>query len=183
MQGLLAHLRGRSAAADILLRMVLALCAALAATSSARAQTEHPSHIVNIARFTTWPEDADYGLSFRICLRDDDPAFGRFLEVRGQTVGGRPITLHAVPPEALGKRPCHLVYFSRGLADPVVLGALKGKPTLTVSPQPGFAKIGGVIEMAYREGRPELIISKKTVVSHQLTVSAQLLDLAEEVPE
>lgn len=183
MQGLLAHIRGGMAASDIRMRMALMLCAFGVCVSGAQAQSEHPSHIVNIARFTTWPAGTDYGLSFRVCLRDDDPAFGQFLDIRDQSVGGRPISLHAIPPTALGKRPCHLVYFSRGLADPVIIGALKGKPTLTVSPQPGFAKAGGVIELDMSKGRPTLIISKKTVMAHRLTVSAQLLDLAEEVPE
>lgn len=139
------------------------------------------STTLNLARFTTWPEEATYGQTFRLCLRDDDPALRAFIETEGETVKGRPVSLHAVPASSLAVRPCHAVYFSPGYADEAVVTALKARPVLTVSSEEGFAGKGGLVELRRRGDEVTIVIDRAVVIDHPLTISAQLLDMAEEV--
>lgn len=134
--------------------------------------------VTRLAGFVRWPNDEELGLSFRLCIRDDDPLVGEFIEKRGHTVGGKPMTIHALSPDEFGKRPCHMAYFSEGLASQVIIGRLRNQPTLTVSPQRGFANRGGMVEMSRESGRLSLIIDRATAANHPLHVSAQLLAIS-----
>lgn len=158
------------------------LAAFVLAPGFAAAEGGNPELVLKLARFGTWPSDGAPGLSFRICLRDDDPAFGEFLRLKGREVGGRPVTLHGISPRAFGRRPCHVAYFSNGLADATIIEALRDQPVLTVSTQPGFARSGGLVELSSASGETVLLIRRETVIGHPLTLSAQLLDMASEVP-
>lgn len=159
---------------------VLALSAGV---MPAHAQRDLPSIVIDIARFTEWPDDAAEGLSFRLCLRDDDPAIGTFLAAEGRTVKGRPITVHSIAPTAFTRRPCHAAFFSRGYGNEDVIGQLGRLPVLTVSNDPGFAARGGLIELADVGAAVTFLIDEQTVVRHPLSISAQVLDMAREVPE
>lgn len=134
--------------------------------------------VADIAAFVRWPDSAAYGLSFRLCLRDDDPALGQFMRKRGAKLHGKPITIHSLRPGDFGQRPCHLVYFSEGFASPTILERLRHRPVLTVSPQPGFTLRGGLVELNRETGRLVLVIDRAAVVGHPLTFSAQLLAIS-----
>jgi len=156
---------------------VLASSWPLSATSSDDAANQVDA-VTRLAGFVRWPDAEQLGLSFRLCLRDDDPAVGAFITRRGNKVSGKPLTIHALAPDEFGSRPCHLAYFSDGLANPVLIGRLRNQPTLTVSPQTGFANRGGLVEMSNNAGRLTLIIDRATAANHPLHVSAQLLAIS-----
>jgi hypothetical protein len=143
---------------------------------------DHARMLVNLARFAEWPPGRDYGATFRICIRDDDPVAAAFTAMAGQQVRGLTVTLHMLAPGAMTSRPCHAVYFSEGFADEEALAALSREPVLTVSPQPGFAARGGVVELRHVEGAPRLTVSAQTIADHPLKISAQLLSMAEVLP-
>ena len=113
-------LRRASRAALLVGAFVLSAFAPPAKTSA--------SVVADIAAFVRWPETATYGLSFRLCLRDDDPAFGQFVVSRGMTVQGKPLTVHSLSPEEFGRSPCHMAYFSSGYADEAILRRLRHEP-------------------------------------------------------
>ena len=160
----------------------LVLCAFLA-SGFAPASKGSAAVVADIAAFVRWPEDADYGLSFRLCLRDDDPAFGQFVVHRGMTVQGKPLTVHSLSPDEFGRRPCHMAYFSSGYADEVILQRLRHQPVLTISPQRGFASRGGLVELNRETGRLVLIMDRAALVGHPLAFSAQLLALSHQAGE
>ncbi|NNU15618.1 YfiR family protein [Parvularcula sp. ZS-1/3] len=183
MKGMRSDIRSGPAALRVLRGISLSLGLLFLALQPAHAQDDPGSVVLKIARFTTWPASAEFGQTFRICLRDDDPAFGRFVSLEEKTVGQKPVSLHAVPPSLLIARPCHLVYFSNGFADPQTVAGLKLRPVLTISPQPGFAMLGGVVEIGQTPGRFSIVIDRQTVIDHPLTVSAQLLAMAQEASQ
>lgn len=164
----------------IRLRIVLALVCLLGPWTAALAQND-ASTVIDLARFASWPDSAEHGLTFRICLRDDDPAFGKFMGLKGTEIGGRPVTLHSVEPSSIGARPCHILYFSAGLASQDMLAVLQKQAVLTVSPQADFARDGGLVELNREDGSLSILIDRETVVTHPLQINAQLLDIANEV--
>lgn len=141
------------------------------------------SAVADVAAFVRWPDTADYGLSFRLCLRDDDPAFGEFMRERDATVQGKPLTVHSMQPAQFGRMPCHIAYFSPGYADPVILKRLSNQPTLTVSPERGFATHGGLVELNRDGGRLVLVMDRAALPSHPLAFSAQLLAISHQAGE
>ncbi|MCQ8183936.1 YfiR family protein [Parvularcula maris] len=146
------------------------------------ASHDHARMLVNLARFAEWPEERDYGSTFRICLRDDDPAITAFSSVAGQEVRGLTVSLHTLAPSAMGSRPCHAVYFSAGLADKEAVASLGHEPVLTVSPSSGFTAMGGMIELQTGGITPTIVVSADVIRDHPLRISAQLLSMAEVLP-
>jgi hypothetical protein len=139
--------------------------------------------VIDVSRFTSWPEGAELGLSFRICVRDDDPAIAKLLKAERQTVKGRPISVHTVPPQRMALYPCHATYFSDGYASGSVMAGLADKAVLTISPQSGFARSGGIVEVQDHQGQMHLVIDKARARTHSLRLSAPLLEIAGEPSE
>lgn len=160
----------------------IGLCLSLGA-AAAPERKGNAAAVADVAAFVTWPAAADYGLSFRLCLRDDDPAIGEFLRVRDATVQGKPLTVHSMPPEEFGRRPCHIAYFSPGYVDRTILKRLKHQPTLTISPERGFASKGGLVELNREGGRLVLVVDRAALPSHPLAFSAQLLAISHQAGE
>lgn len=163
-------------------RMAVVIALALAAMMPGQAFAQSFADTVfDIARFSTWPTNRGEGLSFRICLRDDDPAFGEFMALRGKSVHGRPVSLHALQPSEVGTQPCHVMYFSAGLATGEGFARLQDQAVLTVSPQQDFARAGGLVEIGRQDGKPTFMVDRKTVRDHSIQISSQMLALAREV--
>ncbi len=154
-----------------------ALCLSLGMSQAVPAEWLGPARsVMAVSRFVKWPEAADSGLTFRLCLRDDDPALGAFLGLRGETISGRPVSIHPLSPGAFAVRPCHVAYFSDGLASPAILRTLADKPVLTMSPEGGFAERGGDVEIV--AGTGGFAINDERLREQGLRVSAQLLKLS-----
>ncbi|MEM9286242.1 MAG: YfiR family protein [Pseudomonadota bacterium] len=160
-----------------------ALAAMLGLSPGVAAATEPADTVIAIARFTVWPDDIDYGLSFRMCLRHDDPAIASFLDHRGTMIQGRPMSLHSVKPSRFGVEPCHAAFFSSGLADRAIIQKIGRRSVLTVSAQPGFARAGGVVEIADPDAEDRLVVSDATLGRHPLQLRAPLLEVAGRVAE
>ncbi|MEO1658568.1 MAG: YfiR family protein [Pseudomonadota bacterium] len=159
-------------------RLLGALAASLGVGAGMALAAEPADTVIAIARFTVWPDDVEYGLSFRICLRHDDPAIASFLDRRGTSIQGRPISLHSVKPAQFGEEPCHAAYFSAGLADRAIIEKISLRPVLTVSPQKGFAVSGGVVEVADPDADDRLLVSDATLARSPLRLRAPLLEVA-----
>ncbi|MEM6913002.1 MAG: YfiR family protein [Pseudomonadota bacterium] len=164
-------------------RLLMAIAAVVGLGPSCIQAAEPADTVVAIARFTVWPDEIDYGLSFRMCLRDDDPAIAAFLSLSGTLIHGRPLSLHSVDPTAFGSESCQVAFFSPGLVDPVVLQSISLHPVLTVSAQPGFAEAGGIVEITNPRAEDRLLVSNATLGRHPLRLRAPLLEVAGRVGE
>lgn len=172
------------------LRCFTSLAASAAATvtlastpSLALAERDDALSVMQLAGFVRWPTEFLSGLSFRVCLRDDDPAFASFMSQRGSLAYGKPLTIHALDPSEFNTKPCHLAFFSDGYAETSIIEQLRDRPTLTVSPQRGFALRGGLIELSEKDGRTILIVDRDRVTDHTLGFSAQLLAISHDAGE
>ncbi len=139
--------------------------------------------IYKISRFVTWPtapEAAD--APFRLCLAERsifDLAKDRFA---GRQIRERSIDVQLVTDaDSNVAGQCDVLYMSRVTEERAkeFLDRASGKPVLTISDEPEFAESGGMIGLSTRGGKVTISINVAAYESSDLTVSSQLLELAE----
>jgi hypothetical protein len=137
--------------------------------------------LLNFARFAEWPgRDAADLSPLLLCVADDRRTHDALVEtVRGQVIGGRPLSVRAIATEAEAGA-CQLVYV--GGWDEAqtnrLLEAVKSTPILTVSQRPRFAARGGVVELFVDHGRMRFAVNVDAARDSGMKLSAQLLKLA-----
>ena len=166
-------------------RLALALLA-LACAAAAAPVSEYQLKAVflfNFTRFVEWPAAAlpRAGAPFVIGVLGKDP-FGANLDevLRGESVDGRPLAA-ARYPDAAGIGDCQILFIPAAEASHLeaILGALKGRSTLTVTDAEGPAVRGVMIALVKRDNRIRLRIDLEAVRAGNLTVSSKLLRPAE----
>ena len=139
--------------------------------------------IYKISRFVTWPAAPDENDSpFRLCLAERsmfDLAKDRFA---GRQIRDRDIDVQLMSDagDSLAKQ-CDVLYISRVKQERTreFLERTSGEPVLTISDEPDFAESGGMIGLSTRGGKVTISINVGAYESSDLTVSSQLLELAE----
>ena len=139
--------------------------------------------IYKIARFVTWPDTpADKDQPFRLCLAERsifDIAKDRFAgrQIRERDIDVR--LLNGDGDDIAGQ--CDVLYMARVQQDRIkaFLDRASGQPVLTISDEPDFAESGGMIGLSTRGKKISISINVGAYESSDLTVSSQLLELAE----
>ncbi len=166
----------------LLLVVACCLCApALAQT--VRDEDVKLALIYKISRFVTWPVAAeDVDSPFTLCLAERsifDLAKDRFAvrQIRERDIE---VLLLTIASDNLAGQ-CDILYMSRVKQDRAkdYLERASGKPVLTISDEPEFAESGGMIGLSTRGGKVTIRINVGAYESSDLTVSSQLLELAE----
>jgi hypothetical protein len=146
-------------------------------------QAIYAGFTVNLPRFISWPDnslgaaDAPFviGTFVRDPINDELDA-----AVRGESIAGHPIRtrrLHSLNDI----RKCHVVFFSRGIADPAaIIAHTEHRPILTISDVDGFLTVGGHVRFAPHPSRIGLQIWALNLKASGLEARAQLLRLASE---
>ena len=168
--------------------VVGALTAAALAAVDARADDAleqsrvKAAFVLNFIKFTAWPEQhaMDSG-TLTLCASEGHPLEGQLHGLEGRDVRGLQVSVVHRPA---GEVPaCDVVFVTR--ADTATLDALQyaaaGRSMLTISDQPGFVDRGGMIEMKLVAGRTRFDINLAAARAAGLTLSSQLLQLAERV--
>jgi hypothetical protein len=164
----------------------------LAAPVAARAQTEaareyqvKAAFLFNFLQFVTWPSDTcpTSGGPFVIGVLGDDP-FGSTLDriVSGETVRNRPLVIERYDEvEEVGR--CQILFISDSEEEGLdtILAALAGRSILTVGETEDFAERSGIIALALAESRVRLRINPAAAEAANLSISSQLLRLADVV--
>ena len=139
--------------------------------------------IYKIARFVTWPAVTDApDTPFRVCLAERsifDIAKDRFA---GRQIRDRNIDVRLVSGAGDDvAAQCDVLYMARVKQDRVqdYLERTAGQPVLTISDEPDFAESGGMIGLSTRGNKITISINVGAYESSDLTVSSQLLELAE----
>ena len=142
--------------------------------------------LFNFTQFVEWPADAfaHANTPLVIGVLGEDP-FGAYLDetVRGETVNGRPLIVARYRRvQEIGD--CQILFISRSETEQLeqILASLVGKPVLTVGDVEGFARRGGMIDLATVSGRIELRINLEAAKAARLTISSKLLRPARVVP-
>ena len=106
---------------------------------------------------------------------------GQLHSLEGRDVRGLRVSVVHRPADEVPA--CDVVFVTR--ADGATLATLQhaaaGRPMLTISDQPGFIDHGGMIEMKLVAGRTRFDINLAAARAAGLTLSSQLLQLAERV--
>ena len=149
------------------------------AASAAGEYQVKAAFLYNFAKFVNWP-GADGGQSaFVLCILGDDPFGAGINAIAGKQVGGRTLQVRRLG-SADGAAACQVLFIasseSGGLSR--VLGAIRGRPVLTVGDTPGFAERGVVINLYVEQSKVRFEINVDAAKRAGLNISSQLLKLA-----
>ena len=159
----------------------LAAGGARAADSLEQARVK-AAFVLNFMKFTAWPAGpVTASKTIVLCATDSHPLAGQLHELEGREV--RDLQVRVVHRTADDNPPCDVIFVTR--IDDATLNALRrevaARPILTISDQTGFLEQGGMIEIKLVDGRTRFDINLLAARAAGLTLSSQLLQLAERV--
>ena len=175
-------------------RFVLILLGGLLALILGRIEGEAQTPVFNenevkatflfyFAQFVEWPPrvfpEAQTPITIGV-LGDD--VFGPFLDktVRGEVINNRTLAVQRYRHvEEVGT--CHVLFISASEAGHLdqILGALKGRPILTVGDAEGFARQGVMIRFVTEKNKIRLHVNLEAAKDANLQLSSKLLRSAE----
>lgn len=175
-----------------LLRSVVLAALLVAGGESAHAQGAAPSEydvkaafLYNFARFGEWPTAAFAdGGKLRLCVIGNDP-FGPALgAIAGKPVASRSVEILRLDAGDDARR-CQIAFIGGGnlAAATQIARRLERLPVLTVAEMQGFAAAGGAIEFYLLDNRVRFAINPDAAQRAGVTLSSQLLRLAQIVQE
>jgi hypothetical protein len=166
-------------------------CAAMPSALSnaaAPAVSEHEvkaAIVYRVAKFIDWPAQsfADAQAFFEICVVGSAGVLQAFEPLNGRTLNGHPVAVRRVTGDMLDLQRCHAAYFPADAEGDVdyALSKLRALPVLTVGEGEHFARRGGILALTMRDQRVRFALNLRTSKQAGLTVSAQLLQLADVV--
>lgn len=168
----------------LLLYTAISLACWPALSDAGKAQAVKAVLLYKFTKFITWPPHAQpANAAFRICVFGEDPLVDALDAIAGKLHQQQPIQVTQTFAAQTAVQQCQVLFI--GIAEqrrlPALLAALAGKPVLTVSDLPGFAARGGMIELGRERQRIQFIINRHAAQSADLTLSAQLLQVARRV--
>lgn len=121
---------------------------------------------------------------FRVCVMGNSP-FGGALDKLAQTpIDNRPVTVVRLNGNAEA-RECDILFITRSETAGLdaILNRLNKAPTVTVSDIDGFARAGGMVELALSNDATAItiLINRKAAQKQNIEFNAQLLRLAKVV--
>jgi len=162
--------------------LALSLLAVFPAKSFALAEEElQLALLLKVAQFTSWVEQDK--AEFRFCLYRGKGYEAIVAKVESPpTVGELPTRFVLLDANALAQtlQQCHLLFITEGsvVEAKQMLRRAIFSPTLTVSTLPGFAEIGGMIELVKQQNRYVFHINLSAVKQSNLSISASLLEIS-----
>ncbi|MEI9890438.1 MAG: YfiR family protein [Caulobacteraceae bacterium] len=140
------------------------------------------AYLYKFGAFVEWPATAFEGPAApaRICVTGADP-FGVLLDqaVKGQTIGGHPITVTRMDHVDKGA-PCTILFVAPSSHQPVAdaLDKVRGSPILTVTDAGAEPASRGVIDFVLKDNRVRFRIDSRAAGGDGLAISSKLLSLA-----
>jgi len=159
--------------------------ASLKARSQNEEGAEYPvklAFLYNFTKFVEWPPGAyrDPGAPLMICIVGHDP-FSQDLEgeLRTRSVGDRPVDIRSLKPND-NLSACQIVFVpvtEKDRADRILKG-LKGASALTVGETPGFAALGGIVNLTVEGNKVHFEVNLLAAERAGLKISSKLLGIA-----
>ena len=138
--------------------------------------------LYNFTQFIDWPEKAFKNPEepFIIGIIGEDP-FGNYLDetVRGEFIGTHPIMIKRCN-DVRSALTCHMLYINTTDREwlRTILNSVSEKNILTVSDDPSFNKLGGIIRFYTEDNKIRLQINLPRSKEAQLSISSKLLSVA-----
>lgn len=141
--------------------------------------------IYNFTKFIQWPADSfdDDNPAYHICVYGPPSVAKDMSRLQGRSSGGRALIFHSLD-ETSSSRFCHILFVAATEPRTIepLLSRHQDSATLMIGEQPMFAKQYGGIEFQFdQRQRIRLEINLQDIQSRELTISAQLLELAVKV--
>lgn len=140
--------------------------------------------IYNFVKYTDWPAAANSGNSLRVCSPGQQALSGELRQLQGRPAQGRTIEVElAVRPEQW--KTCQVLFIPGNDAKlaTVALDSVARLPVLTVSDSAEFIDAGGMIGLKQTAGRIRFDINLVSTRRAGLSLSSQLLKLADKVAQ
>lgn len=163
--------------------VVSALLVPIAAPAEAPEYAVKAAYIYNFARFVDWPPTESFK-TLTVCVYGKSPIAGFLDEVaRGNTVRNLPIEIRRIAEEDENCGNCQIVFIGSATKTRIhsVLGALKGRPVLTIGESEEFAEFGGMLTLVIEGGRTRFDINLDSLAGAHLTASSKLIQLCRTV--
>lgn len=158
----------------------LVLCGPLLAQTPKPTEYEvQAAYLSNFGRFVEWPSGTGKD-PFNVCVLGADP-FGSLLDsaLKGESINGAPMAAKRIagPAEAAG---CRIIYVNPSKDSQIrsTLAALRNIPALTVSDNPDFVRLGGMIQFVLDGNRVRFEINLTAAQRAGLSLSSELLKVA-----
>ncbi len=168
----------------VALSMLWALAAPLEAETGVSKEYQIKAvFLFNFAQFVTWPPAAfsQPDEPFRIGVLGNDP-FDGFLDeaVNGEKVDGHPLVIRRYSSVEDAKE-CQILFISSSESQKMesILSGLRGLNILTVGDTEGFIRDGGIVRFVIKDNKIHFRINPEAAKSAELTISSQVLRLAE----
>ncbi len=162
--------------------LLLLLCASPAVAQTATEDEVKLALVYNMTRFVNWPDSAN-DETFQLCLAGETAYDLAVENLRGRKIGERDIEVRLLENDSAAPPTCDLVYVTSDEADfaAELLNQYSGLPVLMVSDAPDFIEDGGMVALSFDGGRVGMTISVAAYERVGLTISSQLLELAQVV--
>lgn len=150
---------------------------ALAAPALAQDVSEYGMKAVlfyRLSQFVYWPGTQPAPRPTVLCVAGRNP-FGNALSQIDASSGD--VSVRQAPADLAA---CHLLFIPRSESASLAawLERTGGKPIVTVSDVPGFARAGGMIELPLEGGRVAIVLNRAAAQERGFEFNAQLLRLA-----
>ena len=171
---------------QLALLVLVCLLSVLPAAAQERQAAESDlkaAFIFNFIRFTEFPATATPDV-LKICYAAHEPMAGSLKELAGKRVGSRQIRVApCFSAEEASSADIVVISQSSQRYARVLLGAVRGRPVLTVGDFRGFRKMGGALNLVVESDRMRFKVNLQAVRQQQLRIHPQLLKLASEIEE
>ncbi|MBW2186010.1 MAG: YfiR family protein [Deltaproteobacteria bacterium] len=167
------------------------LCAIPAQTTAAERveSREYPlkaAFVYNFLKFTRWANEGLLSEHRPLLLGVAGPNYfgDALLPLEKKSVAGRPIILtYGSNLDWTAVVDCQVVFitFQKREQFSHVLDEVAGRPVLTISDAPGFARQGGCIELVKQQGKISFIINRGAIEKQGLALSYKVYSMALEV--
>jgi hypothetical protein len=162
-------------------------CPAPCAAQTATGPQLKAAYLYNFVKFTEWPGDAlGPADPIALCVVNDRQVTDMLVTlVQDRTIGGHRLTVRLVKVDDATLLTCRVV-FAGGLDSAraaALLGALAGKPILTVGDGEQFAHAGGIAGFFVENGALRFAINMDAAQRAGVRLSSQLLGLAKIVKD
>lgn len=164
--------------------LVVALSSSVQAqsvVSSSEGRESVAAFVYSFTQHLEWPDSAFAGGDFRICVLGNNELGSELTRaIEGNSAAGRGLTLVELGGDQLSEAgTCQVVYVSNSENGKVaaVLGALDGKPVLTVSEATEFPENGGMIGLEIK-GRNDVALRmhRRKIEESGLAIQSSLRD-------